>query len=365
MHLAVLVASILALSPAAIAAAPKPLPADQHQPPVFLDVPATWIHVASHDAGYQPRAYFRVAGATSKADRLRFEWKSGGKRIAVGACDVRWYQDEQEIAGGCSVETDLTASGPIDIDIIYTDDQQDRGYLVATLKVEVRRWQGIGRSQYWGIVPDDVLSTAFVRHWDSASARRTPFIQFWSSNSGLNGNATLRCTVDGKRLPDFEAHLDPANQGSPQTQIEASYTSSNGQHTYTFQHYQVDPGFRFGPKTKEDQKLTPDQVRFAVDHPGKYDCLLRKDGKQLRQFMFTVDEKGMIQQSDMQSGKRALKTLSNVVLIDMKLPADNGVEERLRPEAMRRSIRFGLPWPDHTRAKELQAAFPAASGQPD
>lgn len=321
--------------------------------------------MVSHDSGYTAQAFLRVAGATSKNDRLRFEWKSGGKPIAIGPCSTRWHQDDQTLSGGCSLEKDVAVTGPIEIDVIYTDDQQDKDYLVATLKTEVRKWRGIGKTQYWGIVPDDLLAAAFVRHWDSSSATRTPFIQFWSSNGGLNGAAALRCTVDGKKLPDFEAHLDGAHHGTDQSLIEASFTGPKVQRTYTFQHYQLNPGFRFGPKTKDDEKLTPDQVRFAADHPGAWNCMLRKDGKQLRQFLFAVEAKGMIQQSAMQTGKRAIRMLPNVSLIDMTIPADNGVEKRVRPDAMRKSIRFGIPWPDHPRVKELQAAFPPASGLPD
>jgi hypothetical protein len=356
---------VLVLSPALAAAAPRPLPADQHQPPVFLDVAATWINVAGRDSGYTADAFFRVMGATSKSDRLRFEWRSGGKLVGTGPCNAEWYQAQQELSGTCSLEKTVAVTGPIEVAVIYTDDQADQDYLVATLKTEVRKWRGIGKSEYWGHVPDDLLAAAFVRHRDNASATRTPFIQFWSSNGNLNGKAALRCTIDGKKLPDFDAHLGDARQGAPQTLIEASFTSLKEQRTYTFQHYQVDPGFRYGPRTEEDKKLTPDQMRFAADHPGTWDCVLRKDGKQLRQFLFTVDDKGMIQQSEMQRGKRSIKTPSNVVLIDMKIPASSGVEQRIRPDAMKRSLRFGIPWPDHPRAKELQAAFPPPSGLSD
>jgi hypothetical protein len=67
----------------------------------------------------------------------------------------------------------------------------------------------------------------------------------------------------------------------------------------------------------------------------------------------------------MQKGAHPVPTMSNVVLIDMKIPADNGVEKRIRPDAMKKSIGFGLPWPDGPTVKEIQAAFPPASGLPD
>jgi hypothetical protein len=365
MRLVALSVLTLALAPAVAAAAPRPLPADQHQPPLFLDVGSAWINAVSRDSTYQAKAFFRVVGATSKNDRMRFEWKAGGKLIAAGACSARWYQAEQVLDGTCALDKDVATAGPIDVDVIYTDDQDDKEYLVATLRTEVRRWPGIGKTQYWGLVQDDLLGAAFVRSVDSSSATRVPLVQFWSTHGSLHGKASLRCTASGAKLPDFDARLTSANHGVPQSLIESSFTSSKLQRTYTFQHYELDPGFRFGPKTEEDKAYTPDQARFAADHPGAWDCMLRKDGKQLRQLMFTVDAQGRIQHSEMQRGKRPLKTPPNVVLIDMKIPADNGVEKRIRPDAMKKSLRFGVPWPEHPRAKELQAAFPPASGLPD
>jgi hypothetical protein len=49
----------------------------------------------------------------------------------------------------------------------------------------------------------------------------------------------------------------------------------------------------------------------------------------------------------------------------VRIPKDNGLEKRLRPEAAKKSIGFGVPWPDHPKAKELQATFPPAMGLPD
>jgi hypothetical protein len=124
------------------------------------------------------------------------------------------------------------------------------------------------------------------------------------------------------------------------------------------------PGFHFGSKDQHGL-YDPARMQWIIDNPGKWDCTLRKDGHQIREFIFTVDDKGMVEQSELQRGKHPLPTLPNVVVIDMKIPADNGVEERIRPEAMKKSIGFGVPWPDGPKAAELQAAFPPASGLPD
>ena len=93
--------------------------------------------------------------------------------------------------------------------------------------------------------------------------------------------------------------------------------------------------------------------------------MLRRSGHKVREFMFTVNGKGLVEPSEMQKGTHPLQTLSNVALIDMKIPADNGVEQRIRPDAMKKSIGFGVPWPDGAKVNEIQAAFPPASGMPD
>lgn len=375
MHLLPFIAFIATTTVALPAlASPRALPADQHQPVVFLDVPATWITVVPRGSnGYIGKAFLRIAGAASKSDRLRMDWRSGGKVVATGACAANWDQDDTTLAGECELEKEIKVKGPIEIDIVYSDDQQDRDYLVAVLKTEVRNWKEDRTSETWGIIPDDLLAVAFVRHLNSQSYTRTPLIQFWSTDDGLSGGSkpTMRCTVNGRKLPDFDAHIGALAAESEQSLIKASFTTPKLSRTYAFQHYQVEPGFQFGAKTKEDEIAAAAASsrgapgpRFASDSPGKWDCTLRKGGKQIRQFLFVVDNNGMIQQSEMQNGQRAIRTLPHVVLIDMTFP-DPTVEKRIRPDAMRQSIAFGLPWPEHAKAKVLKASFPKASGFPD
>lgn len=367
---------VLAVLPAHGLAAPRLLPAEQHQPALFVDVPAIWIGVIPQgDTGYRGKAFLRVAGATSKNDQLRIEWRSAGRLLATGRCAANWDADDRTLAGECELEKNLKVKGPIEIDVVYSDDRDDRDYLVTTLKTEVRWWRENRTSETWGIIPDDLLAVAFVRHLDDQSYIRAPLIQFWSSDDGLaGGRATMRCTVNGKKLPgdDLDAHIGALAAESDQSSIKASFTTEKLSRTYAFQHYQVEPGFRFGTKTQDDEADATAAAtrgapvpRFAADTPGKWDCTLRKGGKQIRQFLFSVDSKGMAQPSEMQSGQRPIKTLPHVVLIDMKIP-DPSVELRLRPDAMRKSLGFGLAWPDHPRARELQAAFPKKpSGLPD
>lgn len=364
MRTLLIVCVLSSIAHSSVFAAPRPLPADQHRPVVFLDVPSLWIGVVPQGSeGYLAKAFVRVGGATSKGDRLRIEWRSGGKVIAIGQCGANWDQDEQSLHGECELEKNLKIAGPIEIDVVYSDDREDKDYLVTTLKTTVRNWKEGRTSESWGIIPDDLLAVAFVRNMDTQSYTQVPLIQFWSSNDALpGGHPSLRCTVDGKQIPeDFAAHIGPASARTSQSSITASFTTPKLTRTYNFTHYQIEPGFRYGPVNQEDKK---NGARFAADNPGKWDCFLRQNGKRIRQFQFTVDNSGMIQPSEMQRGRRALRTLPDVVLIDMQI-SDPSIEKRIRRDAIRTSIGFGLPWPDHPRAKELQAAFPPSSGIPD
>jgi hypothetical protein len=55
------------------------------------------------------------------------------------------------------------------------------------------------------------------------------------------------------------------------------------------------------------------------------------------------------------------RTLSLITI----LGSLSGIEQRIRPEALKKGVGFGIPWPDSPRSKELQAALPPASGLPD
>jgi hypothetical protein len=363
----VLAFAFVALSPGlALAAGGKPQPADKHEPALFVDHGADWINVVGYDHDYSVNGSFRIYGATNEHDRGRLEWKSGGKLIDSAPCQGSYHEKGKLLDLNCTMDKHPSVTGPIDADLIYIDDQTDTEYLVTTFHVTVKSWNRVGNYKDWGILPDDLLAVAYIRHWygpDDDTFFHKPLFEFWSSAAFFLGDAQLRCTVDGKRLPDFKAHIDKAH-GAQQTEVEVSVNTPNSQRKYSYEHLGVDPDFHFGPKDQHGI-YDPTKMNWVIDNPGKWDCMLRKDGHQVRQFLFTVNDKGMVEQSEMQKGGHPAPTMANVVLIDMKIPADNGVEKRIRPDAMKKSIGFGVPWPDGARAKEMQAAFPPSSGLPD
>ncbi len=343
---------------AGTAAAARPLPADQHTPAVTADLPTMRVAIGSRDTrGYTVSAELTVMGATSKTDRIRFDWKARGKVIGSGACESSYRPNTKVLLGSCEMETPVKAIGPVEVDVIYTDDQEDKDYLVTTLKLVVKHWKGIGKTEYWGYTPDDLLAVGVVFHDND---HHTQF-EFWATSWGGEPNQTFRCTVDGKKLPDFDAHIDRARNGT--TQIESEYMNDKKQQKFMYTHYAVRPSFSWGVKADFDQGTTNfEKLKLLSDHPGAWACVLRVGGKPTREFMFTVNEKGWIGQSEMQSGKHPVPLLPGTSLIDMKISKGSPMDNRIRPDALKKSIGFGLPWPDSPKAKELQASFPPAVG---
>jgi hypothetical protein len=342
----------------------KPLPASQHQPALALNLPSLWLKVFSDgDDGYGVEAQLLVTGAKSTSDRLRFDWKSGGKVVGTGQCKAEYFELNHVLNGTCKLDKDAKAKGPVEIDVVYTDDEEQKDYLVAALKTDVKYWKN-GSNTNWGILPDDLLSVAFAYNSRNNATFHKPLFLFWSTNNSLKADATFRCTVDGKKVPDFTAYLERVHGNGAESEIDSSYTTAKEHRSFWFEHYQLDPGFHYGSKN-DFQGNDPSAVRWAIDSPGKWDCFLRVDGNPIREMLFTVNDQGMIEPSEMQKGARAVFTLPNVALIDMKIPHNHGVEKRIRPEAMRKSIGFGIPWPDSPQSKALQASFPPAVGLPE
>jgi hypothetical protein len=255
--------------------------------------------------------------------------------------------------------------------IIYIDDQDDKEYLVQTLKVDVKQWQSIGKTVEWGIVPDDLLALGFIHFTRQGSHRmNVANFEFWST-SPLHGRATFRCSVDGKKLPDFDASIGSFTGSSGRIDVKHSWTREKDSRTYAYYHHSVDSDINYGTLDdlaksygKPAAQISGDHL--AADHPGNWDCALRVDGKTARKFTFTVDAKGAFAPSELSSGAWPnLKTFDNTILVDMRIPEDNGLEARIRKDALGKSVGFGLPWPQSPKAKDTQSAFPKSMGTPD
>jgi len=350
-------------------AAPKPLPASQHSPPVILDEAS--VHVAlipRSDEGYVFRAHVEMTGFTSKTDTARLEWKQAGKVIATAKCSLD--RDDKYASGSCTYEgKPIKAKGEVEADLIYWDDQAERDYLVRTFKFAAYDFKG--QWETWQIFPDDVLASAWIymgHDDDNNSTYRRPTLYLWFSNGDPINDGVLRCTVDGKKkLTDIP--LSPQG-GSDSGEIEADYQPKKGDRlTYRWQHSKMLMDILWGKRSTLKWDMATKQAKDSVlsDNPGAWDCKLRHEGKSIRQLQFTVDANGMIKQDEIQSGKGAIPVVSDrVVLVDVRLTPDSQTfDKRIVPAALKKSMGFGLPWPTHAKVKTIQASYPPKSGMPD
>lgn len=352
--------AVVALAPAFALAGPKPLPGDQHDPKLIVDPGATYFEVISKDKTYGVHGLFIVNGASSEKDRLRMDWKAHGK-VTPSKCDTRVHGSR--ISTLCEIDDNLKDAGPVDVDLVYSDDQTDKDYVVATYHLTIKSWKGIGKSMNWGFTPDDLLAVAYVRAVTGDTGLTTPHFEYWAAAKISGGDVTLRCTVDGKKIPDIDSPTDNAGIGA-QNEIDNDVVTPSAQRYYQYKHIAIEPyGLYMGEKQKDQHY--GEKSTFLIEHAGKWDCNVRRDGKVIRELLFTVNDKGMVEQGPLQDGKHPLALPDNVVLIDMRIPKDGGADARLRPDAMKKSIGFGVPWPDGSGAKAAQAAFPPASGTPD
>ncbi len=237
----------------------------------------------------------------------------------------------------------IKAAGPIEADLVYEDDSNDKQYLLRTIKVNVKAWD----KSTFQVEPDDVLALAHIAPRPEQTGH-SPRIRFWIANRA-NIKSTLRCTVDGKPIRSIEGTLQ-ANDS-----VEAVLISGKARNTWTWSLAQFDPigWYYVGTGAGSD-------IVYNTDHPGNWDCQLRSNGVTLRELKFTVNKKGDVVSAPLQQAKDAPLLPPRWALIEMKIPKDTGLDKRIKPAALKASRGFGLPWPAHDSVKAIHAALPPA-----
>ena len=105
--------------------------------------------------------------------------------------------------------------------------------------------------------------------------------------------------------------------------------------------------------------------RFLADHPGAWACEARVEGQVVRRFRFQVTDEGRVLPSEAQGAPGFPLLPPGVVHVEMRIPAVGHGETRLRPEAIRGSMRYGMPWPKHPAFEAFKESLPPPSGLPD
>jgi hypothetical protein len=349
----------------------KRLAGAAHVPARFVDEASTEVMLARRadgkTDGYAFNAYALIAGATSATDRVRMDWTQGGKLVATTRCSMDVYQDS---SGGVLCRYDgkpLTAKGPIDAELVYSDDGDGNDYLLRTYKVVVAKYPSFGDA-VWQLVPDDLLGAAWVKHagrFVLHDAREGhPHFYFWAAHENNLGNATMRCTVNGAKLPDIK--LDGGSPTSAGFQVQAVEHPRTGKElAYRWSHVEGVADVYFGSRADYPGAETMDgKVVFLAEHAGAWVCQVRNDGAAIRELAFTVNDKGFVR-SALQTAAGAPPTFDNVSAVELRFPKGATFDTRVRPEAMKKSRGYGLPWPAGPAVKASQATFPPASGLPD
>jgi hypothetical protein len=356
-----MVAVLLVFVPSLALAGPKLLPGSEHEPPLVLDETSVTVRVhASGDdkKGYAFQAHVAMGGFASATDRARIELKKDGKLFATVKCDLRIEINNSYAVGDCEYQDKpLTPVGQIVGELIYTDDQTEKDYLVRTFSLPIVHL--VGHYDTWSNVPDDTLGAAWIilgHDEDKDDNYRRPELLFWVATGDGLASPTLRCTVNGsKKIADIEL----GDHGSSDQQI----TIDTAKTTITWRRISLVPHILWGKReTLRYKPSEPDAV--LSDNPGKWECALRSAGKTLRILNFGVDADGMVKPDEMQSGKGAIPVFNDrMILIDFRLGKDAATfDKRINPDAMRKSMGFGLPWPDHAHVKAIHASYPQKSG---
>ncbi len=366
-------------------AAPGPSAAQPSGPRVLHDPAKLRINLVSETeetdravtARYRVTAAGRAVaarGAISERDRLTLTWAVGGKPIATVPCV--WAGDGASAPFTCTGAELLDVHGPVTATFTYGEDADDSTFTMSTHQLTVGRfWNWFernGKRGYYAkyqVVPLELLTSAVLTHGAYSDPRGVELHGWWSADGGVTPNVSaLRCTVDGKRVTD----------------LETSYGSGHAIEGYDWrdpkQNARVPQVRSFGGELQQLKwgPRDPDHIDYPGvapwvylgDHPGRWSCDLRADGKAVRTFQFTVGADGRVAPHAEQAAGLALP--SGTVMIDALVP-DSAPDPYIDPAASRAGGFWGQPWRDAATGPRLapkrsrpgfEAAPPKGAGKP-
>ena len=360
--------SLLAAATATAAAAPKLPLASEQTPPKFIDVTNLAVDGAGSDAGYRPRINTTVYGVTSDADAVRFDVMQNGKTLFSQRCPLEVSQKEK---GKAIVQCvfdgkPLTAAGELTARLVYIDDKAEAEYLLRDFKLKVETYTFVGRKSYQ-VAQDDNLGQAYI--WQRQTGDRYTDYQlygyFWAATD-QSFRGKLRCSVGGTKLDDIDVGTDTGK-----VVVEALDNASGEERRLKWTQMKLMfDRILFGTRDEyaKHRNMPVAELkdsRFLGDNPGDWTCDLRKDGAVVRTFRFQVNDQGRIAPHPAQSAPGAPMLRPDVVMIDVRLPGKNTYDLRVRGNAIKAAMAYGMPWPKDDSVKEMLAAAPADSGFPD
>jgi hypothetical protein len=354
------------------AAGPLPPMASQQSPPWFVDETDLELSLLDRVGGYVFHLETRIFGPISPSDAARVDFMQGGKVLGSQRCplDRKFRGDSASL--NCDYEGNpIKAVGQVTANLIYIDDQAEKEYLIRQFNVTVAVFPWM-QDKHYQIFHDDMLGVAYVWHAVTRDSDNHKIqFQFWTAG-GFKERPHLRCSVNGRKEPDFQAyHVTSVGNVSEDALI------SGKQLTYSWGPQIVIPDrLLWGTREevmearnwndKEFKRLTSEGgYRLLADMAGDWSCDLRHQGSVIRQFSFQVNDRGRILQSAAQSAPGFPRLVTGVAHVDMRLPAKNSFDTRVRPGAIAKSMPYGMPWPKHPMIDAFRQSLPPASGLPD
>ncbi|MBK9036804.1 MAG: hypothetical protein IPL61_37070 [Myxococcales bacterium] len=339
--------------------------ASEQSPPKFIDVTALAVDGASSDAGYRPRINTYVHGVTSDADAVRFEVKQKGKVLVSQRCPLGSLTKDRARVQCVFDGTPLTVTGDLTAQLIYIDDQAEQEYLLRDFKLKVQAFTFVGKTGYQ-ILQDDTLGHAYF--WQRQTGARFDdyaLFGYFGTATDMTFGGKMRCTAAGVKLRDIDVSTDT---GKVVVEALDNASGEDRRHKWTQMSLSFN-AFMFGMRDEvikfRDSGGDYKDTLFLGDNPGDWVCDLRKDGAVVRTFRFHVNDQGRIDPHPAQSVAGAPLLRPGVVMIDVRLPAKNAFDLRVRGSAIKGSMAYGMPWPKHDSLKEMLDAAPPDSGFPD
>lgn len=304
-------------------------------------------------------------GAIGGSDRVTLTWSAGGKPLETVECKVDGGGDQTYF--NCEGQKALDTYGAITARLDLTTDADDRTVTLSTHQLTVGRfWNWYERKgkrlfyPQYQVVPLDLLTSAVVWHEDHGAGDLRFNIYGWASLAGGSDPypETMRCTVDGKRLPDVAASY------SAELSVEASdwRDPQTNPRTPQIRRYHVwVNGLRWGTAADVDDgykdAVASGKITVMGEHPGHWSCDLRDHGKAVRTFVFDVGKDGRVPPHPEQAAGFAIP--GGEAVIDALVP-DSAPDPYVDPAAVKAGGFWGQAWRAPGTAARLTPTFTRA-----
>jgi hypothetical protein len=310
---------------------------------------------------YHLRVHGRVhaaSGEVSRADRVDVEWLAGGKKLTTASCDIDANGDSAQF--NCEGTDQLDAFGDVTAVIKFTRDADDAVTTLSTHQLKVGRfWNWYMRNDKrlyypkYQVMPLDLVTSAVISEEDWGGGDHRVQIYGWGTTEGAETPeaTSLRCSVDGKRLTDFDASgpydrvLESSDWRDPQV---------NQRVPHLMRYHLWIRGLKWGKAAAGASTEPVPGVATMGDHPGQWSCDWREKGKVIRTFAFTVGADGFTVPHPEQAAGLALPRGKSMV--DVTLP-ETAPDPYVDPAASKASGFWGQAWHAPATGARLAPSF--------